>query len=77
MCKPMLRLQSMEFREQMRVDELTSTYTVPEVLDKYYVGGVSGFDKEGCLLWIDPFPLLDARGKHCCGSAQGLMIINN
>ena len=52
----------MEFRKQYNANELTSTYTAPEVLEKYYVGGVSGYDKEGCPLWIDPFPLLDARG---------------
>ena len=53
----------MEFREHYNADELTSTYTAPEVLEKYYVGCVSGYDKEGRPLWIDPFPLLDARGK--------------
>ena len=58
----MVLIQSMEFRKQYNANELTSTYTAPEVLEKYYVGGVSGYDKEGCPLWIDPFPLLDARG---------------
>ena len=53
----------MEFRRKYDCDQLLQTYKPPEVLDKYYVGGVCGFDKEGCPIWLDPFTLLDFKGK--------------
>ena len=53
----------MEFRRKYDCDQLLQTYKPPEVLDKYYVGGVCGFDKEGCPIWLDPFTLLDFKGR--------------
>ena len=38
----------MEWREENHVDELIDTWTPPEVLEKYYSFGTTGYDKFGC-----------------------------
>lgn len=53
----------MVYREKVGADQLLTTYDPPEVLEKFYVGGICGFDKEGSPIWIDPFTLLDIKGQ--------------
>ena len=47
------------------IDDIES-WDPPEVLKTYGVGGIVGFDKEGCPVWLDKAPLFDWRGtfKH-------------
>jgi len=54
----------MEYRRVQGVDTILVDYVEPEVLSKYYVGGVSGFDKEGSPIWLDPFATIDSKGKR-------------
>ncbi|KAF6023796.1 hypothetical protein EB796_017898 [Bugula neritina] len=56
----MLR-KSMEYRKKINCDTLLTDYKPPEVLEKYFVGGICGYDKEGSPVWIDVFPLLDVK----------------
>ncbi|XP_067930008.1 SEC14-like protein 2 isoform X2 [Watersipora subatra] len=64
----------MEFRKANNCDELCTVYRAPEVLSKYYVGGVCGFDKEGFPVWLDPFTRLDTRGiLHSATKEQVLL----
>ena len=44
------------------MDTILETYKVPEVIEKYYVGGLFGRDKEGSLIWIDPYGRIDLKG---------------
>ena len=48
-------LQSIKYREKMRIDQILDEYEVPEVLQKYLVGGMCGYDKEGLPIRIEPF----------------------
>lgn len=45
----------MKYREKMRIDHILEEYEVPEVLDRYLVGGMCGYDKEGLPVRIEPF----------------------
>ena len=45
----------------MGVDDI-DTWECPEVLSKYFTGGWSGFDKDGCPVWLDPFGQIDIKG---------------
>ena len=58
-------LQNVEWRKTNCIDDIES-WDPPEVLKKYGVGGIVGFDKEGCPVWLDKAPLFDWRGtfKH-------------
>ncbi|XP_077996318.1 SEC14-like protein 2 [Glandiceps talaboti] len=60
-AEEMLR-DSLKYRKQMNVDELCKTWKDPEVVEKYFVGGICGFDKKGCPVWVEPFGSLDAKG---------------
>lgn len=46
----------------MDVDSLLNSWQPPEVLTKYFPGGLCGHDKEGCPIWIEPIGLADVRG---------------
>ena len=46
----------------MGVDEI-DTWECPEVLSKYFTGGWTGFDKDGCPVWLDPFGQIDIKGQ--------------
>jgi hypothetical protein len=54
--------KSMEWRKQMGAETILEDFKPPEVLEKYYTGGVCGFDKEGRPVLIDPWGCLDTRG---------------
>ncbi|XP_067941657.1 retinal-binding protein-like isoform X2 [Watersipora subatra] len=57
----MLR-NSMKYREKMRVDDMMEEFDEPEVLQKYLVGGMCGYDKDGLPIRIEPFGDLDMKG---------------
>ena len=62
-------LQNVEWRKTNCIDDIES-WDPPEVLKKYGVGGIVGFDKAGCPVWLDKAPLFDWRGtsKHTAES---------
>ena len=45
----------------MEVDTIES-WTPPEVLTKYYPGGLFGFNKDGLPVWIEPSGNCDIKG---------------
>lgn len=53
---------SMEFRKNMKVAELVSSYKEPEVITKYMPGGDVGHDKEGSIIRVVPWGDLDMKG---------------
>ncbi|XP_019622039.1 PREDICTED: SEC14-like protein 2 [Branchiostoma belcheri] len=60
-AEEMFRLNQ-EFRKRQNVDNLKNEFKVPEVLTKYFTGGLFCWDKEGCPVFYDPFGQLDVRG---------------
>ncbi|XP_797087.2 SEC14-like protein 2 [Strongylocentrotus purpuratus] len=52
----------LSFREKWNVQSLLDNWHPPEVLDKYMVGGLCGFDKGGSPVWYEPFGYFDPRG---------------
>ncbi|XP_067941980.1 retinal-binding protein-like [Watersipora subatra] len=46
----------------MGVDEILVNFEEPEVLKKYFIGGMCGYDKLGLPIRIEPFGGLDMRG---------------
>ncbi|XP_074643835.1 SEC14-like protein 2 [Tubulanus polymorphus] len=66
---------SMEWRRQIGADTILDDYQIPEVIQKYYTGGMCGFDNEGCPVWIDPFGHIDLKGL--CYSARKIDIIKS
>lgn len=46
----------------MGADSILEKYQEPEVMAKYYAGGLYGRDKEGRPLWINPLGNLDIKG---------------
>lgn len=55
-------MQSMAWRKEMGADSILEKYQEPEVMAKYYAGGLYGRDKEGRPLWINPLGNLDIKG---------------
>ncbi|XP_076345644.1 SEC14-like protein 3 isoform X1 [Tachypleus tridentatus] len=60
-AEAMLRL-SIFWRKQMDVEFLREDYEPPDVIKRYFPGGLVGHDKEGCPLWIVPFGCMDIKG---------------
>lgn len=56
----MLR-ESMKWRETWEVEKLKD-WEPPEILNKYYISGLTGFDKEGAPVIVVPFGCLDMWG---------------
>lgn len=55
----------------MGVEKLVNEWQPPEVLTKYFPGGLFGYDKDGCPIWIEPIGLADVQGwqmttMYCC-----------
>ena len=46
----------------MDVENILETWTPPEVLTKYYPGGLFGHTKDGLPVWIEPAGSLDPKG---------------
>ncbi|KAK3799926.1 hypothetical protein RRG08_003008 [Elysia crispata] len=51
-----------EWRAQNNVDSILQDFKPPEVVEKYYTGGLFGQDKQGALIWIEPAGFIDLRG---------------
>ncbi|XP_038215832.1 SEC14-like protein 2 [Zerene cesonia] len=60
-AEKMLR-DSMKWREKWGIDTTLHTWQAPEVLEKHFPSGSTGFDKEGSPIIIVPFVGLDAWG---------------
>ncbi|XP_053625554.1 SEC14-like protein 2 [Plodia interpunctella] len=60
-AEKMLR-DSMKWREKWEIDTTLQTWEPPEVLQKYFPSGSTGFDKEGSPIIIVPFVGLDVWG---------------
>ena len=56
-------LQHMVFRQQYGADTILQDYTPPEVIKKYFPGGLFGEDREGRPVWYDNFGNVDSRGE--------------
>ncbi|KAK7087548.1 SEC14-like protein 2 [Littorina saxatilis] len=50
------------WRKQIGADSILDDFIVPEVMQKYYPGGICGQDKDGSLIWIDPCGTIDMKG---------------
>ncbi|XP_067649590.1 SEC14-like protein 2 [Haliotis asinina] len=50
------------WRKQIGADTIQEDFKVPEVLQKYYIGGFCGHDNEGCPVWYEPFGHIDLKG---------------
>ncbi|XP_002730396.2 SEC14-like protein 2 [Saccoglossus kowalevskii] len=53
---------SMENRKKLGLDSIVTDYKAPEVIEKYYQGGMVGEDKQGNPVWIDPMGNIDPKG---------------
>ncbi|XP_022109496.1 SEC14-like protein 2 [Acanthaster planci] len=51
-----------EFRKRWDVDYIANQWKPPEVLDKFFVGGLFGEDREGSPVWFDPYGHIDTKG---------------
>jgi hypothetical protein len=57
-------LQSLEWREQWQADTMLQEFRPPEVLRRYFCGGICGYDKEGYPIFIEPAGNLDMKGEY-------------
>lgn len=57
----MLR-SSMLWREKVQADRILQAWTPPDVLLKYFAGGICGYDRENCPIYIVPAALIDMKG---------------
>ena len=48
----------------MNVDRLLAEFTEPEVMTLYYAGGITGRDKDGNIIRVDPSGRNDVKGGH-------------
>lgn len=60
-AEQMLR-EHMKWRKQYGADDILSGPDSPEVLRKYYPGGMIGHDREGHPVWLIPFGGCDLKG---------------
>lgn len=58
----MMLRKNLQWRKQMDVDNILDNWTPPEVLTKYYPGGLFGHTKDGLPVWIEPAGSLDPKG---------------
>ncbi|XP_060077261.1 SEC14-like protein 2 [Ylistrum balloti] len=69
----MLR-NSLSWREKNNVDTILDDFESPDVLKKYFTGGTSGFDKEGCPIWVDPLGRLDFKGLMASANQKDMLL---
>ncbi|XP_789550.2 SEC14-like protein 2 [Strongylocentrotus purpuratus] len=50
------------WREENKVATIAEDFKTPEVLEKYRIGGMIGFGKDGRPIFLDPFGLIDFKG---------------
>ena len=53
----------MEWRKQWNVDTILQDWKIPEVMKKYYPGGLAGYDKAGSPVWVVESAKFDLKGK--------------
>ncbi|PVD31384.1 hypothetical protein C0Q70_06796 [Pomacea canaliculata] len=63
------------WRKHMGANTILDDFVVPEVLQKYYPGGICGQDKQGALVWMDPVGRIDSKGM--LKSARKLEILKS
>jgi len=44
-------------------DTILQEYKTNPIIEKYRTGGLLGRDKKGCPIYIDPYGLIDMKGK--------------
>ena len=54
----------MEWRKSWGADTILKEWSCPEVINKYDKGGICGFDKEGCPVWVYTSANLDMKGLY-------------
>ena len=57
----------MTWRKANNIDLILETYQEPEVIAKYWPGGICGCDKDGRPVQIDRFGAIDLRGDVIFG----------
>lgn len=62
----------MEFRKQQDLDNILS-WQPSEVIQRYDTGGLSGYDYEGCPVWIDIIGTMDPKGLLLSAPKQELI----
>ncbi|GCB63434.1 hypothetical protein scyTo_0014620 [Scyliorhinus torazame] len=62
-----------EFRRQMKVDTLRNDWEPPEVITRYFAGGMCGYDKQGSPIWYDVIGPLDPKGLMHSASKQDFL----
>ena len=53
----------MEWRKKWKADTILQDFDPPEVLKKYYPGGLAGYDKWGNPVWLIKSAKFDMKGK--------------
>lgn len=66
-------LQHLQWRVQVGADSIMD-WTPPEVLQRFYPGGLCGHDKCGRPIWIEPLGFTDVRGVKQFSSIVFLLI---
>ena len=62
--------QNFRWREENGVDTILTDWTPPELLPKYYPGGLFGHDKLGHPIYFETVGYADIRGTFFMGSLQ-------
>ncbi|XP_056146625.1 SEC14-like protein 2 isoform X2 [Lampris incognitus] len=63
----------LEFRKQMKVDTIISDWKPPEVIEKYFSGGMCGYDRAGSPVWYDVIGPLDPKGLLLSATKRDFM----
>lgn len=58
-----LNLQHFSWRVREKLENIAD-WECPEVIQKYFTGGLFGVDVDGCPVWIDPFGQIDLKGTN-------------
>ncbi|XP_030647578.1 SEC14-like lipid binding 8 [Chanos chanos] len=68
-AEAMLR-KHLEFRKRIKADTITTEWKPPEVIEKYFSGGMCGYDREGSPVWYDVIGPVDPKGLLLSASKQ-------
>lgn len=68
----MLR-EHLQWRQEFGADTLLHGPEAPEVLRKYYPGGMTGHDRDGCPVWLIPFGNCDLKGMLMSTTKEEMM----
>lgn len=74
-AEDMLRA-NLSWRQKYKIDTILEDYKPPEVLTKYFPGGLAGCDKEGCPIWITPSGGLDMKGLTLSAKRSDIIMYN-